>query len=294
MTENQNIEYKQSWHDDYMKWVCGFANAVGGVIYIGKDVTDLRFHEIIEGNLVYMVKEAMVQLDYKFLVRPVEFSGLYRIEKREYPEPALKEMILNAVVHRTYMGATVQMRVFDNRLTIWNEGPLPSGLSVEKLKEEHSSLPRNPLIAEACFKAGYIDAWGRGIMKIMNSCKEAGLPDPEFLEKNGGMQVVLYKDVAPQVTDPVTAINDPVSDQDSDQDSDQLVKILELIKNNPISTCKLRELIGISHKTYFRKNYIDPALNEGFIEMTIPDKPKSKNQKYRITDKGLKYLKDRK
>lgn len=80
-------------------------------------------------------------------------------------------------------GATIQIRVYDDRLSIWNEGVLPCGLSLEDLKKEHSSRPRNPLLANACFLGGYIDAWGRGTLKIINACKDAGMPEPEIVEK---------------------------------------------------------------------------------------------------------------
>jgi len=141
----------------------------------GTDSTDLRFHEIVEGNLVYMLNEVELQLNHKFLIRPVEFVGMHRIERDEYPVDALREMLLNALVHRTYMGAHVQMRVYDDRLSVWNEGALPFGMSLDELKGEHNSRPRNLLIARTCFMAGYIDLWGRGIQKMINACKKGGI-----------------------------------------------------------------------------------------------------------------------
>jgi ATP-dependent DNA helicase RecG len=107
--------------------------------------------------LVNLLSEVQVQLNYKFLTRPVDFVGMYRIEKGEYPVAALREMLLNALVHRTYMGAAIQLRVYDDKLSIWNEGALPQGLDAASLKIEHNSRPRNPKIADACFKSGYID-----------------------------------------------------------------------------------------------------------------------------------------
>jgi ATP-dependent DNA helicase RecG len=159
----------------------------------GNDSTDLKFHEIIEGNLVQMLAEVQTQLNHKFLTRPVDFVGMQRVEKDEYPVAALREMLLNALVHRTYMGAHIQLRVYDDRLSIWNEGGLPFGLTLEELKGEHNSRPRNPKIAKACFMAGYIDTWGRGTLKIYNSCAVHGLPVPDIMEKDGGFMVVLYK-----------------------------------------------------------------------------------------------------
>lgn len=159
----------------------------------GKDSTDLKFHEIIEGNLLQMLVEVQAQLNHKFLTRPVDFVGIHRIEKDEYPVAAIREMLLNALVHRTYMGAAIQMRVYDHKFSIWNEGILPQGLSLEDLKGEHNSRPRNPKIAEACFKAGYIDTWGRGTLKIINACREAGLAEPLLEETNGGIAITLFK-----------------------------------------------------------------------------------------------------
>lgn len=158
----------------------------------GQDTTDLRFQEVVEGNLVQLLDEVQAQLNNKFLVRPVSFEGMHRIEKGIYPVSALREMLLNALVHRTYMGAHIQLRVFDDKLSIWNEGVLPNGLTLDDLKTEHNSRPRNPKIAKACFMAGYIDTWGRGTLKIIQACKEAGLAEPLIEEMNGGIAVTLF------------------------------------------------------------------------------------------------------
>jgi ATP-dependent DNA helicase RecG len=158
----------------------------------GTDAADLKFHEVLEGNIVQLLHEVQVQLNYKFLTRPISFEGFQRVENDQYPIQALREMLLNALVHRTYMGSTIQIRVFDDRLSIWNEGGLPFGLSLEDLKSEHSSRPRNPLIANACFFAGYIDTWGRGTLKIIDACLKAGLPEPAIREMNGGVQITVF------------------------------------------------------------------------------------------------------
>lgn len=76
------------------------------------------------------------------------------------------------------MGASTQIRLYDANFSIWNDGSLPQGITEEDLKTIHPSKPRNPLIADVCFKAGYIDAWGRGTIKIIEACKENGLPEP--------------------------------------------------------------------------------------------------------------------
>jgi ATP-dependent DNA helicase RecG len=92
------------------------------------------------------------------------------------------------------MGAPTQLRVYDKKLTPWNHGTLPEGMTLDKLTKSHSSYPRNPILADACFRGGYIDMWGSGIMKIVDSCKIAGLPTPVLEEDVGGFIVRLFKD----------------------------------------------------------------------------------------------------
>lgn len=222
----------------------------------GKDSTDLKFHEVVEGNLVQMLEEVQIQLNYKFLTRPVDFVGLQRVEKDEYPVQALREMLLNALVHRVYMGADIQMRVYDDRLSIWNEGGLPLGLTIEDLKGEHSSRPRNPKIAKACFMAGYIDTWGRGTLKIYNSCKEHGLPEPTIIEKDGGFMVTLYKK---EVTRKVVSVSG------RENLTDRQVEILELLKeNNKLSTRRLSIILDINRSAVLA--HIETLRDKGIIE----------------------------
>jgi len=159
----------------------------------GKDDTDLKFQETEEGNLIVLLQSVLYQLNHKFLIRQIEFEGMHRIEKGEYPVPALREMLLNSLVHRNFMGSPVQIRVYDDKISIWNEGALPEGLTLDALKRPHSSRPRNPIIADVSFKGGYIDAWGRGTIKILDTCKQAELPEPEMQEQDGGFIITLFK-----------------------------------------------------------------------------------------------------
>jgi ATP-dependent DNA helicase RecG len=159
----------------------------------GENDADLRFQEVEEGNIMQLLKTVPNQLNYKFFTKPIDFEGLLRIEKDEYPVAAIREMLLNALVHRSYMGSMIQLRVYDNKLTLWNEGLLPEGMELESLKRHHISRPRNPLIADVCFKAGYIDSWGRGTLKIYEACKEMGLPEPEITSLDGGILVTVFK-----------------------------------------------------------------------------------------------------
>lgn len=154
---------------------------------------NILFHDVEEGNLFALLRNVTNKLNNDYLKQKIHFEGLYRVETGEYPREAMREMLLNALVHRSYMGAPIQIRVYDDKINIWNEGTLPTGISVESLKRPHSSQPRNPLIAGVCFKGGLIDAWGSGTVKIIETCQQAGLPDPELIEQDGGFFVTLFK-----------------------------------------------------------------------------------------------------
>ena len=166
-------------------------------VKIGKfedDDCTIRFQETEEGNIIQLVDKVLRTLDHKFLIRNISFEGMNRIETLEYPIPALREMILNALIHRNYLGAPTQLRVYDKKLFLWNHGTLPEGITLAELKDTHSSFPRNPVLAEVCFKGGYIDSWGSGTIKIVKTCKAAGLPEPVLEEKWGGFIVTLFQD----------------------------------------------------------------------------------------------------
>jgi ATP-dependent DNA helicase RecG len=154
----------------------------------------LKFHEVIEGNLIQLKDRIGEMLNAKFFIHPIDFMGIQRVEMDEYPVAAVREMLLNALVHRNYMGAPIQIRLYEDNFSVWNDGGLPEGISEEDLKIVHRSKPRNPLLADVCFKAGYIDSWGRGTIKIIESCKNAGLPEPILKEEQGGFLSMIFKD----------------------------------------------------------------------------------------------------
>ncbi len=204
----------------------------------GKSDTDLRFQEVEEGNLIVLLRNVIEQLNHKFLIRPVTFEGLYRIENNEYPIPAIREMLLNALIHRTYMGVFTQIRVYDDKISIWNDGELPQGVTLEKLKQHHSSRPRNLIIADVCFKGGLIDAWGSGTVRIIETCKAAGLPEPELEERDGGFSVTLFKNSLTEEQLAKLGLN-----------ARQLKAVQYVKEKGEISTSLYTEMFNISERT---------------------------------------------
>lgn len=248
-------------------------------VKIGRFVseTNIVVQDVIEGNLFTMIENIMDILKSKYLKSVISYKGIHREEHLEYPVGALREAILNALIHRDYTGAVTQIRVNNNSLEIWNAGLLPEELKIEMLYGQHASIPRNRSLANLFFRAGYIESWGRGTIAIAQECKDYGLPAPTFNEQFGGFSIGFNQ--PDQVTAQVTA-----------QDTAQIKQLLSIV-NGELSRDELQEALAIKHREYFRSTYIKPALEAGLIEMTLPDKPNSKNQKYRLTTKGKLCLK---
>jgi len=170
----------------------------GAYIKIGffRSESDLQFQDDIHGNLFDQVERAMELLLTKYTKAIVSYKGLSRIETYEYPEEALREALLNAVAHKDYSGCTpIQIRVYADRIKIWIEGQLPENWTIQNLLQEHSSRPYNPDIANAFFRSGYIESWGRGISKIEEQCIIAGLPAPIFENTGSDFWIVFRKDI---------------------------------------------------------------------------------------------------
>ena len=180
------------FHPDPEKFVTGAYIKIG----FFRSESDLQFQDDIHGNLFEQVECTMELLLTKYTRAIVSYRGLSRIETYEYPEDALREALLNAVAHKDYAGCTpIQIRVYADRIKIWNEGQLPENWTINKLLQEHSSRPYNPDIANAFFRCGYVEAWGRGIDKITEQCISAGLPAPQFLPDGSDFWVIFKKDI---------------------------------------------------------------------------------------------------
>ena len=199
----------------------------------GRNEANLITQDVIEGNVIQMADRVMEVLKAKYLTMPISYEGMNRIEKLEIPEDALREILYNAIAHKDYTGAPIQMRVWDDHVDIWNEGELPVGLTPEKLLEQHSSRPRNKNVANAFFKAGFIEAWGRGYKKISEGFKSAGLPMPKTEITDGGVKVTFMRKNAN-----VDAINETTEKTTKKTTEKTTEKILMAIQRNPYVTTK--------------------------------------------------------
>ena len=250
----------------------------------------LPAYQICRGTLFDMIDQATA-----FVMDRVDLEVGTRAEGRtasvptnyELPPDAVKEAIVNAVVHRDYTSkGSVQVMLFRNRLEVWNPGQLPYGLTVSKLLEPHKSLPANPLIADPLFWTGYVDKVGTGTEDIVNLCKEKGLKSPEYHQEED-FRVVIWRR-----TDIEVAKLSPSSHQVVTKLSSSIPVLFELLKKmaEPMSAKEMREFCGQKDHTYFKKNVINPLIAEGLVTMTHPETPNSPAQKYYLTEDGKRII----
>ena len=161
----------------------------------GAGAANLIIQDMVDGDLIRMPDRVMDMLDAKYLVRPIHYKRLRREEPLELPEKGLREIICNAIIHKQYDGSDIQMRVYDDRIDLWNFGKLPEGYTFEQMFKPHRSMPRNKLIANAFYYAGLIEAWGRGFEIITEAFSKEGLSVPTFKEEFGGVTAVIQREI---------------------------------------------------------------------------------------------------
>ncbi|MGC9070504.1 MAG: ATP-binding protein [Elusimicrobiales bacterium] len=172
----------------------------------------------------------------------------------EYPPKAVREALVNAICHRDYrLTSKVQIRIFDDRIEFWNPGRLPEGWTVEKLKQKHESRPFNPLIAKAFFWIKYIEEVGTGTNKIIEWCKEWGLPEPDFEFTGTSMVVTLRKSKLTE--EYLSSLN--LTDQ-------ELTIIKHIISNKKITSGEVQKMFNVTRDTSNR--YLNRLIDLGLLE----------------------------
>jgi len=178
-------------------------------VHMGRFKTGITIldDKLMRGNLFRQLEQVMQVFRQYLQVRyeiPSEMgeaaSPLEALQRREiwdYPLEALREAIINALIHRDYFDPhrEISIRVYDDRVYVWSPGELPPGITVEDLKKTpHDSSLRNPLLAQVFYFAGWIERWGSGTTMIVELCRQQGLPEPDFRSEKGRFEVIFYKD----------------------------------------------------------------------------------------------------
>ena len=197
--------------------------------------------------------------------------GIYRQDVYEIPPDAIRELIINAMVHRSYLDhGTIQVAVYDNRLEITSPGKLPMGQTMERMKEGYSKI-RNEALAHAFAYMNLIEHWGSGIPRIIDKVKAAGLREPEFIGGEVDLRINIYRGQvdtnnaminANDTKDGVNGVDYDVNDAGNgtngvevplNKEQAQIEKLLQIIEKNPSATqAYYAEEIGVSKRTVSR------------------------------------------
>ena len=188
----------------------------------------------------------------------------------ELPPDAVGEAIVNAIAHRDYhSNASIEVRLFADRLEVWNPGALPGTLTLDDLRDSHPSVPNNPLIAESLYLTRYIEKVGSGTQRMIELCREANLPEPDFELRAGSFVVTLWRD---WLTDEVVA---QLSLNDRQRQSVLIAKT-----SGRLGNLEYQKTFGVSKPTASRD--LEDMVRKGVLE------------KIGTTGKGTYYILDRK
>ena len=217
------------FHPDPERYVTGAFVKIG----FFREGMDLVYQDEVHGNLFQQIVKLMDLLCTKYMKAIITYEGIQRVETLPVPREALREALLNACINKDYAEPSpIQIRVYENKMEIVNGGVLPDGWTVETLLSSHRSFPYNPDIANTFFRSGEIEAWGRGIERIITDCKNDGFSTPEFRYDASGIWTI-FKFEYPERATTQKTIQKTIQNL-----TEQQKNILSYLKENPNATRK--------------------------------------------------------
>jgi len=240
------------------------------------DRTDDKYRDLksFEGPLVPLLEEV-----FGFIKRNTSTSSdftadsLTRRDIPQYPPDAIREGLVNAFAHRDYSNSSggVFVTIYRDRLEIENTGKFPEGVTPDSISKGQISILRNPDIAHVLYLRGKMEKVGRGSVLIQKACTDHGLPLPTWSESNHGVRLTFFAHSGPQ---------------EIPHDVNPGIKRMLNVLEGDMSRRELQDILNLKDEGHFRKTYLKPALGQNLISLTIPNKPYSNKQKYRLTRKG--------
>ena len=207
--------------------------------------SDLQYQDVVEGSLI-LVADRVVELIYlKYLKASISYDKEIRVETYPYAREAVREAVYNALIHCKWEdGIPIQIRIEEESMYISNACVFPSDWTTENLMKTHNSRPYNPDLANTFFRAGYIEAWGRGIQKICEECDLMGAKIPEYSILGNDIMV---KFIAVVTSKAFKRTNDVRKEKCMN------TRVLEIITaQTDISLSEIADRLGVSYKTVQR------------------------------------------
>lgn len=227
-----------------------FPSAIFKIGRFHTDESDLIVQDVIEGNIIQMASRVVDTLRTKYLLSPIHYEGLQRVEQLEVPEKALRELVYNAIAHKDYAGPAIQMRIYDRSIELWNYGLLPEELTPADLLKKHSSYPRNHNIANVFYKAGFVESWGRGYKKIAEEFDRAKMPLPIIEETGGGVMAIIQRKTMDEV---IAERGSNVGDMSETKLTARQRVIISIIQSNPaVSAKQMSVTLSVTSRTIER------------------------------------------
>ena len=262
-------------------------------IKIGKFLseTEVLTTDIIEGNLIQQVDRALDILRTKYLLSYISYEGIHRREKLVYPYEALREALLNSIIHREYfVSSEIQIRIYDDKLVMGNE--------VEDLSRPHPSRPHNKLIADVFYKAGFIESWGRGTQRIIDNCVAEGLSAPVYEYKMGFLYLTFMSKQIVESPYPLGETLRPLGEtlrplnetlRPSDMASKRVRRMSKAEMMDSIVACCLNAYLTIEeiasfvnrNPAYIKNEFIPLLLSTGRLTRLYPNTPNHPKQAYK-------------
>lgn len=192
--------------------------------------------------------QELIEESYQYVLRNIHmgarFKGVYRQDVYEIPPDAIRELIVNAIVHRSYIDhSSIQIAIYDDRLEITSPGRLPMGQTIERMKQGYSKI-RNEALASAFEYMGYIEHWGSGILRVIQQVCDAGLPEPEFLGGDTDLRINIYR-AGMAVSSENEAVRESVR-----TNTNECAKVRESARTNTNECAQVRDnVVGESSQT---------------------------------------------
>ena len=236
-----------------------------------------------EGSLIYLLQSGCEFIRNNSKVRFAK-EAQYRVDKPDYAERAVTEAVVNALIHRDYivLGSEIHIDMYDDRVEIVSPGGMFEGAPVQECDiNTIRSVHRNPVIADLFHRMKYMERRGSGLRKIVSETEK--LPGyeeylkPEFFSTPSDFKVILKN------------VNYIMSGSSTHETTHDTIHDLALTQKQALlldfctearSRDEMQSFVGITNRSHFSKAYLKPLLASGKLKMTIPDKPKSRSQKY--------------
>lgn len=256
-------------------------NSIKVAKYSSLDRTDLiENNEYGYCSLIKATKSVIAKMEVENSVA-AQIGYPERVESPMWDREALRESIINAIVHNDYsFEVPPKFEIFPDRLEITSAGRIPDDIDEEEFFNGISS-PRNKELMRIYRDLELVESLGYGVPRIV---KRYGRECFIFMRNFTRMVLPISKEYLSITGE--GKFSDPVSDPVNDPVSDPVILVIKAIEG-VMDRGELQQIVGVSHKTYFRRHYLNPAIVAGYVELTIPDKPTSRSQRYRLTTKGL-------